>query len=344
MGIAGRVLNIVPTTFSVSLNDNVSRQTVSKVAMKNVHILEESIDATLSYPNGEEEITFTLGENSMEYQAIISDGSQYGTSKSTNLTTWSSINNATNNEATSIMWDGTKWIVARTDANDVLYSHDGSHFTNTTSQGTLASIAYNNSLYVGVGVGGIYNSPDGIHWTSVESSILTNTAYAQTGKVIWTGKLWIAAGSGPTYSIAYSSDSINWTGVNSHLDRVVGLSHHSDIIVAIGAHPDGTISSISSDGGITWTLQTGLTVSTLPAFTTFTSTVLSSSSIQYTFAYPAGGATYTLKLNNGGGIYYPNSSPYTVSGLTSATTYVATIVASNGYATSPASTQTATTS
>jgi hypothetical protein len=331
-GYAGQAVDIVPVIFNVNDPNSKSRQLSSKMAMKSVLTSDHNIAAEISAPS-DIAVDFAIRSNSdTTYQAIVESGANFGTSKSGNLTTWSAMTNTSASAASSIMWDGTKWVVARTDANDILVSYNGTQFSAADSGATLAHVAYNGIIYVGIGSGGIYNSLDAVQWTSVSSTILTNTAFAQTGRVIWTGKIWIAGGSGPTYSAAYSSDGVSWTGTSTGLSRVIGLSWNGVVAIAVGAHPSGTISSTSPDG-ITWTLQSGLKVSQLPAFTSISATP-DSTSISVAFVYPVAGNTYTIYLSNGS-VYYPTSSPHVISGLSGATLYTVNMYASNGYGSSP---------
>lgn len=258
-GYEGKIQNIVPAVFNVNHPNSSSRQMANKLAIQRQMLDDQSIRATLSAPaNADVELSVVSNSGDEEYKAIVekSDGNN-GISKSVDLKTWSNLREESANAASSIMWDGTKWVIARTDANDVLVNYNGSaQYTSHNSGATLAHVAYNGAIYVGVGVGGIYTSIDATQW-SLASTILTNTAYAQTGRVIWTGKMWIAGGSGPTYTAAYSYDGMNWTGTVTGLSRVIGLSWNGTTVVAIGAHSAGTIASTSPDG-ITWTLQPGL--------------------------------------------------------------------------------------
>jgi len=150
-----------------------------------------------------------------------------------------------------------KWIVTRSDSSDILYSYDTqSYNTVDVSGSTIASIAYNGSMYVGIGKGGIFFSYDGVNWMFA-SDIINNTSSPQIGKVVWNGTLWVAGGNGSTYTLAYSSDGIHWTGVaNSSTlfdlsGGVVDIVWNGNLFVATGGNSSGYAIAISSDG-ITW--------------------------------------------------------------------------------------------
>jgi len=72
-------------------------------------------------------------------------------------------------------------------------------------------------VYVGIGIGGIFYSYDGIIWynSSSGTSFINNTSLPQIGKICWNGNLWVAVGNGGNYTIAYSYDGINWLGVSN---------------------------------------------------------------------------------------------------------------------------------
>jgi hypothetical protein len=80
--------------------------------------------------------------------------------------------------------------------------------------------------------------------------------------VAWNGSLWVAVGQGTTYTIATSSDGINWTGVpNSAIIFTIGygVAWNGSLWVAVGSGSGNTIAT--SPDGINWTGQ-GSTVFT----------------------------------------------------------------------------------
>jgi hypothetical protein len=139
-----------------------------------------------------------------------------------------------------------------------VYSYDSQLYNTVDVSGsTIASIAYNGTLYVGIGKGGIFFSYDGVNWIFA-SSLINNTSSAQIGKVVWNGSLWVVGGNGDSYTLAYSSDGIHWTGVaNSSTlfdlnGGVIDIVWNGNLFVATGGNSSGYAIAISTDG-VTWT-------------------------------------------------------------------------------------------
>jgi hypothetical protein len=208
-------------------------------------------------------IVYTFGkEKSDSYMAIAQNDASYGTITTRDGIHWSSLANTSVNPANRIVWDGLKWIVTRSDSSDIVYSYDSQVYNTVDVSGsTIASIAYNGTIYVGIGKGGIFFSYDAVNWTQT-STLINNTSSAQIGKVVWNGSLWVVGGNGASYTLAYSYDGINWTGVadSSTLfdlsGGVVDIVWNGDIFVATGGNSSGYAIAISSDG-ITWTNTVG---------------------------------------------------------------------------------------
>lgn len=131
--------------------------------------------------------------------------------------------------------------------------------TNWTARYSNASadiyrIAYNNSLYVAVGAGGLLiTSTDGITWTSRTSGFGANDIRC----VVWdaTNSLWIAAGGNGT--ITTSPDGTTWTartsnmGTNSMWD--IATSGGTTVAVGDGGGATNTGGLTYSTNGTTWT-------------------------------------------------------------------------------------------
>jgi hypothetical protein len=229
----------------------------------NSYITDRALDIiAISRGYAQNELVYTFGKNvNQTYMAAIGQGSNYGTSVSKNIRNWAPIANVSNSPPTRVIWDGFKWIVTRSDTADVLYSYnDAQASTFDVSNATLASIAYNSTLYVGIGKGGVFFSYDGIHWSNSASgtALINNTSASQIGKVVWNGSLWVAVGNGASYTIIYSSDGINWTGVansSTIFDSSGGafdLAWNGTLWVATGSNSSGNLVAISYNG-ITWT-------------------------------------------------------------------------------------------
>jgi hypothetical protein len=133
----------------------------------------------------------------------------------------------------------------------------------------MASVATNTQLYVGIGTGGIFYGYDGLNWiNSVSGTVLLDNSgsyLAQIGKVGWNGSLWVIVGTGSAYTIIYSSDGMNWSGVansKSIFDvagGAVDLAWNGTIWVATGANSSGKLVATSYNG-IIWSNANTLSI------------------------------------------------------------------------------------
>jgi hypothetical protein len=147
---------------------------------------------------------------------------------------------------------------------DIAYSYDGISFTTTQSNTNcrLSHIAYNGTIYVGIGYGGIQYSYDGINWTKSSSGTAaiqhTDTTYAR-GRVAWNGYMWVAVGKSSTNTIAYSTDGKTWTAVSNSgqlFDAgAFDVAWNGTIWLAAGGGSRGNLLASSTDG-MTWSLNT----------------------------------------------------------------------------------------
>ena len=121
-------------------------------------------------------------------------------------------------EATSIEWskDANIWVATGADSVNgysVAYSVDGVHWVGTqiANMASGTSVRYNGEQWVlsGVSAVGTANSiaysSDGKWWTSVPNMFSTRAT-----KVEWSGNQWTVFGEDPSYTIATSTDGINW--------------------------------------------------------------------------------------------------------------------------------------
>jgi len=255
----------VPTIVSFDDDMTYTRQMLSRQMQSNSYITDGALDIlAMSRGYTQNETVYTFGKSrNTTYVATAAVDSSYGTISSSNLKNWSPLKNTSSTPPNNVVWDGTKWIVTRNDQYSILYSYNAESFTSVDVSGTkLRSIAKNSQLYVGVGSGGVYYSYDGINWNNSTSgsSLLDNmnTTTAQIGKVVWNGSLWVAVGNGTTYTIIYSLDGINWTGVsNSKIifdieGGGIDLVWNGTIWVGIGANSSGKLIATSSNG-VDWT-------------------------------------------------------------------------------------------
>jgi len=229
----------------------------------NSYITDGALDVlAVSRGYTQNDTVYTFGKYRNDtYLAVVQKDASYGTVVSNNIANWSNIENTSSSAPNRVVWDGTKWLVTRNDANSLLYSYNAETFSSVSvSGGRLASVANNSSIYVGIGIGGVFYSYDGLHWLNSSSgtALLDNSGSAQIGKVAWNGSLWVAVGSGTSYTIIYSSDGINWTGSasNTFFDtngRALDLSWNGTLWVATGSNSANKLVAYSSDG-ISWTI------------------------------------------------------------------------------------------
>jgi hypothetical protein len=239
-----------------------TRQMLSRQMQANSYVTDGTLDIlaiSRGYTQNETVYTFGKSQNTT-YMATVAIDASYGTVVSNNLKNWSPLANASSNAPNRVSWDGTKWIVTRKDASSILHSYNAETFTSTDVSGaTMSSVANNTQLYVGIGSGGVFYSYDGVNWNNSTSgtTLINNTSTAQIGKVVWNGSLWVAVGNGSLYTIIYSLNGINWTGVSNSktlfdiAGGAIDLVWNGTIWVAVGANSDGKLVAKSSDG-INW--------------------------------------------------------------------------------------------
>jgi len=148
----------------------------------------------------------------------------------------------------AIAWNGSMWVAVGVGGLGIAYSYDGINWTGTgITSGTLG-IAWSGSLWVAVGSNFILYSSNGISWTSSAS----NPFSTRVNGVASNGTRWVAVGQG-TNNVAYSNDGINWTGIladgNTFTEYGYAVAWNGSIWVAVG---EGTNSIIWSSDGITW--------------------------------------------------------------------------------------------
>jgi len=107
-------------------------------------------------------------------------------------------------------WNGSQFISMAYPSGGMYYSSDGSHWTQTPMPGESAGylgVAWNGSIWVAVGAGGIATSSDGINWSA---QTVPSPAPSPYTYVIWSPglSLYIAVGFN---GASYSPDGINWT-------------------------------------------------------------------------------------------------------------------------------------
>ena len=150
-------------------------------------------------------------------------------------------------------------IIGGESINTLAYSPDGIQIRglgNTIFSTRCYGISWNGIMWVAVGQGTntLAYSYDGIQWDGLGLNIFTTNGYAVT----WNGSLWVATGQGTTYSIAYSRNGIQWTGVTNSKTIFTlsgyGISWNGLYWVCGG---EGGNSIATSSNGTTWAGVTG---------------------------------------------------------------------------------------
>jgi hypothetical protein len=132
--------------------------------------------------------------------------------------------------------DGLVW------TNGITFSN-GINWTNGVSPVSSLAVTTINQVPL------IY-SYNGLDWFPVQNPVLT--AFES---VAWNGKMWIAVGSGTNFSMSYSYDGVQWTGIPNSNDlfpnRAGGITWNGLRWIAVGR---GTLdhSMAYSVDGIRW--------------------------------------------------------------------------------------------
>ena len=198
--------------------------------------------------------------------------------------TWTGLGDSIFNSESGngVAWNGTQWIAVGSGPTysfdtKIAYSSDGINWFYTgilLNFMSIKDVAWNGTKWIAVGhpttwfaIGNprppspyatIVYSSDGIIWTKAS---LANVIFDIGNGVAWNGKLWVAVGQGTNYSIAYSSDGINWRGVPNSKSNIFstgnGIAWNGTRWVAVGYLYDyesqNYVNSIAySPDGITW--------------------------------------------------------------------------------------------
>jgi hypothetical protein len=166
---------------------------------------------------------------------------------------------------TGVAWNETMWVAVGQGTNSIAYSSNGlnwiptnnSIFTSTNPSNYRGGygVAWNGQMWVAVGGAGVSRggqhtiaySSDGINWNPANNSIFTRYGRG----IAWNGIMWVAVGNGGNesgepsegqYTIAYSSDGINWIGItNSYYNLLqvgYGVAWNGTMWVAVGYGPN----------------------------------------------------------------------------------------------------------
>ena len=348
-GPPGDFYNVPPANFSIMDEGSTTRQMFSKNVVRDMYISDKPTDilaSTVGLPSNATTYSFGKGREP-SYLAIGGTAGAYGTMLSHDLRNWSSLTNTSANLPSRILWDGYKWIVTQ-NTQSMLYSYNDISFGQIVTPITISAVGYNGSLYVGIGIGGIYYSYDSYNWLQSTSGtgLINNTVAPQIGKVIWNGNIWIAVGNGASYTIAYSYDGINWSGVANSgaifnaLGGAMDIAWNGALFVVVGLDSTGSIAATSVDG-ITWIQTTQLEnylsgsaifgpYVTQPGTPTFSS--ITTNSVVVSFTASTNATSYNIFYSTGtvttsSSFVTSATNSGTITGLTIGTAYNVMVVA-----------------
>lgn len=116
---------------------------------------------------------------------------------------------------------------------------------------TWTDVAYNNGLFVTVGLAGnVMTSPDGVNWTE-QTGIPVESWYGIT----YGSGLFVAVASSTLNGVMTSPDGINWTSRIIPISATwYGITYGNGLFVAVAASTTNNV--MTSPDGINWTTQT----------------------------------------------------------------------------------------
>jgi len=208
------------------------------------------------------DIIYTFGKNKLPvYMALTGNSTTYGKSVSRTLSTWSPIVDASSSQFSRVIWDGVKWIITYLDSHTISTTYDQVSYKHYAVPNEYASIGYNpvTNQYIAIGNSGLYNSRDGVHWTTNSSgtALIQNASNYHNGKVVWSGALWVVAGNGGPNALLYSEDGDTWySGGANIFDSTFGsfdVAWNGSIWIAVGAPVGERYCIAYSYTGKTWT-------------------------------------------------------------------------------------------
>jgi len=193
-------------------------------------------------------------------------------------------------KCSDVAWNGYIWVaVGDAGANTIAYSYDGRVWTGVGASIFSTSgngVAWGNGIgfiVTGSGTNTFAQSNDGITWTPITTNIFTTG-----GKLAYNGSIWVACGSGPNGTLAYSTSGTTWLAASTQPFSIAANDiewNGSNLWVAVGTSSNGNTLAYSSDG-ISWTALALAYISgrgiTWTGDTWFTTGATSSDSIAYT--------------------------------------------------------------
>jgi hypothetical protein len=247
MGSTIDVSPIPPKQYAFQDTMKHTRQLYSKsITLNSYTVPDTTIYASIQGDNVRlnTDIIYTFGKNKLPvYMALTGNSTTYGKSVSRSLTTWSPIVDVSSSQFSRVIWDGLKWIITYLDSHTISVTYDQVSYRHYAVPNEYASIAHNpvTNQYIAIGNSGIYNSRDGVHWTSNTSgtALIQNASNYHNGKVVWSGALWVVAGNGGPNSLLYSEDGETWySGGANIFDPAYGsfdVAWNGSIWIAVGA-------------------------------------------------------------------------------------------------------------
>lgn len=240
--------------------------------------------------------TVILGQSTGTGNSVVfsNDGFQFNGTGTTQI--------SANTGAVGLCFDGTKWVTSYQPKN-IGYSYNGINWQTT---GTLPGsgsnaykIVYNGIIYIQICEQpvGINYSYDGLNWI-VSTCPFTSFIFS----VGWNGSYWLMGGSG-TYTLAYSQDGINWTGISTSplSTNCCDICWIGDKWIITGSNNSTTTISYNTNpsGQGTWT---NISTSLFTYSDTYTNggslswngkTIITTGSGGNTFAYSSDGVNWT---------------------------------------------------
>ena len=166
------------------------------------------------------------------------------------------VNNVLSGGVGDMAWGQKKWVAVGAtspsgDENRIAYSSDGMNWTLSTYNsdnhvGWFYCIAYNGSYFLAGGYNRIAKSSDGNTWTDVDVTSIIGAV----NSIAWNGYVWVATGTNTSNVVAYSTNGVAWTAVNTSLMNSGRVVVYNGTNFLVGG--DGNYRLISSIDGINW--------------------------------------------------------------------------------------------
>ena len=170
-----------------------------------------------------------------------------------------------NQSVRAVAWGGNVWVaVGQGSTSSLAYSYDGINWIRSDTayaiQQDVYALAWNGTMWL-AGTSKLMRSYDGITWTMILSTLLTNNG--NISKLATNGRIWVWGSAGNSaYIAAYSTDGVSWSpGSNVNTTNFPPTNYNISVndfawngsrwVMILGsANPLG----YSSDG-ITWTVS-----------------------------------------------------------------------------------------